>query len=144
QVLLPLDPFHYDRFDTPDDELNGKWSLNFSTNPQGDVDKATMSLDEREALFVRRPEVPDEPTLRSLAGTYQAPDGANFKVVFRDGALYRLAPAEPDMQFEPYKGLTFHQREFSDHSYEFILDNGRAAGLKESDPSGVITDRRVD
>jgi len=36
--------FHYDRFDTPDDEQDGKWSVNFQTNPQGDIDKATMSL----------------------------------------------------------------------------------------------------
>jgi CubicO group peptidase (beta-lactamase class C family) len=144
KVQLPLEHFHYDRFDTPDDELNGKWSVNFSTNPQGDVDKATMSLDEREAVFVRKPQVPDEPTLRSLAGAYQAPDGAKFKVVFRDGALYRLTPAEPDMKFEPYKGLTFHQREFSDHAYEFILDNGRVTALKETDPSGEVTDQRTD
>jgi len=144
KVRLPLEPFHYDRFDTPDDELNGKWSVNFSTNPLGDVDKATMSLDEREAVFVRRPQAPDEPTLRSLAGTYQAPDGAKFKVVLRQGVLYRVAPAEPDMKFEPYKGLTFHQREFSDHSYEFILDNARVTALKERDPSGEVTDQRTD
>ncbi len=144
KIALPLEHFHYDRFDTPDDELNGKWSLNFSTNPQGDVDKATMSLDEQEAVFVRRPQAPAEPTLRSLAGNYQAPDGAKFKVVFRQGALYRVAPAEPDMKFEPYKGLTFHQREFADHSYEFILDNARVTALKERDPSGEITDQRAD
>jgi Domain of unknown function (DUF3471) len=55
KIRMPLSHFHYDRFDTADDEENGKWSVNFSTNPQGDVDKATMSLDEAEATFVRRP-----------------------------------------------------------------------------------------
>jgi len=144
RVHLPLENFHYDRFDTPDDELDGKWSVNFSTNPQGDVDKATMSLDEAEAVFVRKAEVPDEATLRSLAGTYQAPDGAKYKVVYREGSLCREAPAEPAIQLTPYKGLTFHQREFSDHEYEFIRDNGRVSGLKESDPSGQVTNRRVE
>jgi len=46
KIKLPLAHFHYDRFDTPNDEENGKWSVSFSTNPQGDIDKATMSLDE--------------------------------------------------------------------------------------------------
>ena len=96
KVHLPLENFHYDRFDTPDDELDGKWSVNFSTNPQGDVDKATMSLDETEAVFVRKAEAPDEATLRSLAGTYQAPDGAKYKVEYRGGSLYRVAqPSRP-------------------------------------------------
>src|SRR3989442_1348495 len=43
QIALPLSHFHYDRFDTPDDEEDGKWSVNFSTNPQGEVDKLLMS-----------------------------------------------------------------------------------------------------
>jgi hypothetical protein len=40
--------FHYDHFDTVDDEEDGKWSVNFRTNPQGDVDQAVISLDEAE------------------------------------------------------------------------------------------------
>src|SRR6266536_6024062 len=56
RVQLPLSHFHYDRFDTPDDERDGKWSVNFGTNPQGEVDKATMSLDEAEATFIRKAE----------------------------------------------------------------------------------------
>ena len=50
---FPMKHFHYDRFDTPDDEQDGMWSVNFSTNPQGDIDKATMSLDEAEATFTQ-------------------------------------------------------------------------------------------
>ena len=55
QDRLPLAHFHYDRFDTPDDERFGKTAINFQTNPQGDVDKAVMSLDEAEAVFTRKP-----------------------------------------------------------------------------------------
>src|SRR5260370_27655074 len=33
KIRMPLTHFHYDRFDTPDDEQDGKWSVNFSTNP---------------------------------------------------------------------------------------------------------------
>ncbi|MDJ0569166.1 MAG: serine hydrolase [Pleurocapsa sp. MO_192.B19] len=34
RINLPLNHFHYDRFDTPDDERYGKRSVNFLTNPQ--------------------------------------------------------------------------------------------------------------
>jgi hypothetical protein len=63
-----LTHFHYDRFDTPDDERDGKWSVNFSTDPQGEVDKAVMSVDEAEAVFTRTPEPLDPKRLHQLAG----------------------------------------------------------------------------
>ena len=34
KIRMPLTHFHYDRFDTADDEEDGKWSVNFSTNPR--------------------------------------------------------------------------------------------------------------
>jgi CubicO group peptidase (beta-lactamase class C family) len=49
KVKLPLSHFHYDRFDTPDDEQDGKSSVNFLTNPQGEIDRAEMSLDDAAA-----------------------------------------------------------------------------------------------
>jgi len=33
KIKMPMSHFHYDRFDTPDDEQDGKWSVNFGTNP---------------------------------------------------------------------------------------------------------------
>jgi len=42
----PLSHFHYDRFDTPDDEQYGRFSVNFRTKPQGDISEAVMSIDE--------------------------------------------------------------------------------------------------
>ena len=50
---LPLEHFHYDRFDSPDDELFGKRSITFRTNPQGDIDKLVLYLDEVRAVFTR-------------------------------------------------------------------------------------------
>ena len=40
----------------PDDEIYGKWSVNFLTNPQGELDKVLMSLDEGEVTFTRKPD----------------------------------------------------------------------------------------
>src|SRR3989440_2029448 len=46
EFRFPMSHFHYDRFDTPEDDQYGKFSVNFRTNPQGDIDNAVISLDE--------------------------------------------------------------------------------------------------
>jgi len=129
--------FHYDRFDTPDDELYGKWSVNFQTNPQGDVDKALMSLDEAEAVFTRRPETLDPNLLKQLAGVYETPTGSKFQVVLKEGnVLCLVLPGQPEEELIPYKGLKFKIKEFSDLIFEFVIENGQVKALKQRDPSG--------
>jgi CubicO group peptidase (beta-lactamase class C family) len=145
KIRMPLSHFHYDRFDTPDDELDGKWSVNFATNPQGEVDKATMALDEAEATFVRKPETLDPQILQALAGAYKTPTGATFHVVLKkDGNLYRVSPGQPEQEFLPYRGLKFRVREFSDLTFEFLVENGRPSGLKVVSPSGDYLNMRAE
>jgi CubicO group peptidase (beta-lactamase class C family) len=137
KIHFPLTHFHYERFDTPDDEQDGKWSVNFATNPQGDVDKATMSLDEAEAVFTRQPPTIDGGLADRLAGTYETPDGLKFHVAARPGnELYVLFPGQPDEKLIPYKGLKFRVQEFADVIFEFVDENGRTTALKQIDPSG--------
>ncbi len=142
KIRLPLSHFHYDRFDTPDDEQNGKWSVNFLTNPQGEIDKAEMSLDQAAVTFTRR--VPaalsSVDTLRQFVGTYQTPSGGKFDVVIRPGDT--LAIRSPDGTFLnliPWQPNRFHIKEFADVVYEFRVVNGRAVDLKRADPSGEYT-----
>jgi CubicO group peptidase (beta-lactamase class C family) len=140
KMTFPMTHFHYDRFDTPDDERFGKWSVNFGTNAQGDVDRALMSLDEAEATFLRRPEKPDLSVLKQLAGTYETPTGARFQVLLKEGGNLFLAFAgQPERKLIPYKGLKFKILEFSDVTYEFVLEKGQARALKQRDPSGEFT-----
>ena len=139
KIQLPLNRFHYDRFDTPDDEIYGKWSVNFVTNPQGDVATATMSLDEAEASFTRRPQALEPQLLSKLAGTYENPTGVKFQVVLKqDGSLYLLSPGAPEEKLIPYKGLQFHFKEFSDLVLEFVMENEQVKALKQRDPSGEV------
>jgi hypothetical protein len=135
---LPLTHFHYDRFDTPDDEQDGKWSVNFVTDPQGAVDKAVMSLDEAEAVFTRKPEPLDPRRLTQLAGAYETPTGFTFQVVLKeeDGSLYVVFPGWPDEKLILYKGLTFRVQEFSDVVLEFVEENGQITAVKRRDPAG--------
>jgi hypothetical protein len=74
-IRLPLSHFHYDRFDTPDDEEDGKFSLNFRTSPMGEVESAEISLDEAAVTFTRRvpPALTADSTLARYAGTYLSP-----------------------------------------------------------------------
>src|SRR5207237_2076708 len=114
KIILPLTHFHYDRFDTPNDEENGKWSVNFSTNPQGDIDKATMSLDEGEVTFVRRPPKLDEAAAQLIAGNYETVTGAKFQIMFQpDSGIFIETHGTPHQKRMPYKPLKSHRPEFS-------------------------------
>jgi len=135
-IKLPLNHFHYDRFDTPDDELYGKWSVNFSTNPQGDIDKALMSLDEAEVVFTRKPPTLDPKLLQQLAGTYETPTAVKFQVVLKEDGLYLVFTGQPEQKLIPIKGLQFRLKEFSDLVFEFVMENGKVKALKQRDPSG--------
>jgi hypothetical protein len=147
KIKAPLAHFHYDRFDSPDEEpeegmdfMEGKWSVNFGTSPQGEVDRALISLDEAEVTFVRR--VPAElsrpETLRPYAGTYLNPTGAKFQVVLQQsGTLAVVFPGQPPQALLPWKPRQFRLKEFSDVVVEFVAAPGGAiTGMKYTDPSG--------
>ena len=137
RIRFPLTHFHYDRFDTPNDERFGIWSLNFATNPQGDVDKIVMSLDEAEAVFTRKSEALDPKLLQQLAGPYETATGFKIQVALKeDGNLYLVVPGQPEQMLIHYKGLQFRIKEFSDLVLEFVMENGRVKAIKQRDPSG--------
>jgi CubicO group peptidase (beta-lactamase class C family) len=137
KIVLPLAHFHYDRFDTPDDERYGRTSLNFLTNPQGDVDKVVTSMDEAEVTFVRKPAALDAEMMKKLAGTYETPVGVKFEVVLKeDGQLYLRFAGQADQALTAYKGLKFKIKDFSDVMFEFTVENGVVKSLKQIDPSG--------
>jgi len=140
QFQFPLSHFHYDRFDTPDDEQYGRFSINFRTNPEGDVDSLVTSMDEAEVVFTRRPPTLDAKLLQSLAGTYLTPAKVKFQVVYQPGAgLALVFPGAPPHALVPLKGLRFRTPQFADDIFEFVMDNGKVKALKERDPSGEFT-----
>jgi CubicO group peptidase (beta-lactamase class C family) len=141
KIRLPLRHFHYDRFDTPDDEQDGQWSVNFGTSALGEVDKAQMSLDEAEAVFLRRvPAVLSSvETLRQYAGRYQTPTGASFEVVLKqEGTLGLAFAGQPFRPLVPWKPHRFRVKEFSDVVVEFVVEDGQVKAMKQVDPSGEV------
>jgi len=140
KIRMPMTQFHYDRFDTPDDEQDGKWSVNFRTNPQGDVDQAVMSLDEAEAVFVRKPDAVDPKLLAQMAGMYMTPNGSTVEIVVKpDGELTLRLPGQPDFELKHAKSLAFKLPQFSDLTLEFLVEDGQVKALKQKDPSGEYT-----
>ena len=69
KIRLPLSHVHYDRFDTPEDVEDGKWSVNFLRNASGEVDRAEMPVDGAVIVFKRRVTT----ALSSVAGPRQQP-----------------------------------------------------------------------
>jgi CubicO group peptidase (beta-lactamase class C family) len=134
---LPLKQFHYDRFDSPDDKLFGKRSINFGTNPQGDIDKATLYLEEAEAIFTRKPETLDHERLKQLAGTYEAPSGSRFRISLEGDTLSMAFLGQPSDKLVPYKGYKFKVLHNADSVVEFIVENGQVKGLKQIEPAGT-------
>ncbi len=140
EFQFPLSHFHYDRFDTPDDEQYGRFSLNFRTNPQGDIDSAVISLDEGEVVFTRKPDKLEPALLEKLAGDYITPTKFKFQVLYQPGAGLSLAfPGGPPTKLIPIKGLKFRTPQFADDIYEFVMQNGRVTALKERNPEGEFT-----
>jgi len=140
KMRFPMTHFHYDRFDTPDDEQDGKWSVNFRTNPQGDIDQAVMSLDEAEAVFVRKPDTINPQLMSQLAGAYETPTGVKIQVMLAPGGTLSLVlPGQPVIPLSQVKGLTFQMPRFSDVTLEFVVQDGHVRGLKQKDPSGELT-----
>ena len=140
EFQFPLSHFHYDRFDTPDDEQYGRFSVNFGTNPQGDIATAMMSLDEAEVVFNLKPEALDPKLVETLAGVYLTPAKIKFQVVYQPGTgLSLVFPGAPPQKLIQVKGLQFRTPQFADTIYEFVVEVGQVKALKERDPSGEFT-----
>jgi CubicO group peptidase (beta-lactamase class C family) len=140
EFQFPMSHFHYDRFDTPDDEQYGKFSVNFRTNPQGDLDSAVISLDQAEVVFTRKPLTLDPSLLEKLAGVYMTPSKVKFEVQYQPGqGLSLVFPGGPPQKLIPIKGMQFRTPQFADIIFEFVVENGQVKALKRRDPSGEFT-----
>jgi len=139
KIILPLNHYHYDRFDTPDDENEGKWSVNYLTNPQGDIDKIVMSVDEGEVVFTRKPDVSmtDPAFLAKYLGNYELA-GQTLKLTLNeDNKLVIVIPGQPVFELIPNKADKFKFKQFSDFLIQFINEKGTIIGFDLSQPSGV-------
>lgn len=136
-IKLPLNHFHYDRFDSNDDEEDGKFSLNFRTNPMGEIEGVEISLDEAAVTFTRQ--VPAAltaaATLQMYAGTYTTPSGGKTVVTFQPGKGLSIRGG-PDLQ--PWRPNQFRVKEFPDVVISFTVEGGKVLAMRQRDPSGEL------
>ncbi|MEY3422689.1 MAG: Beta-lactamase precursor, partial [Bacteroidota bacterium] len=120
-TTLPLSHYHYDRFQSSDDEIDGKWTLRFGLDAQGSVQQVMVSMDEKEVVFIKKAEakLSDPNFLKNLAGLYEL-DGNTTEIILTGKEL--MIKGAPPQHLEPYKGNTFKIREFSDQLVEFVFD----------------------
>jgi hypothetical protein len=129
-VSLPLKHYHYDRFISPDDEIDGQWSFIFNTDAQGDISELRVSLDEKEVVFTKKadPKLSDPAFLKKLTGKYEL-DGSTISIEINNNEL--TITSAPPQHLVPYKGNSFRIREFSDQIVEFLVEpSGIPRGIK--------------
>jgi hypothetical protein len=140
---MPLSHFHYDRFDTPDDEEDGKFSLNFRTNSMGEIESLEISMDEAPVTFTRRvpPALLADATLQTYAGTYLSPSGGKVEVAFQPGKGLSLRGANIDLL--PWRPRQFRVKEYPDLVIAFTVEDGKVTELRQRDPSGEYVLKRM-
>lgn len=141
-IHIPMLHFHYDRFDTDNDEENGFYSLNYQTNPQGDVDRFVISLDEGEVIFIKKadPNLSTVETLTKYTGVYKI--GTNKVILSLKNKNHLVIEGEPDTELIPYKPNIFKLKEFADVTIEFVIENGKVIALKQKTGSGEYEIRK--
>ena len=135
-IHLPMHHFHYDRFDTKNDEQDGFYSLNYQTNPQGEVDRFVVSLDEGEVTFVKKADatLSTVETLTKYTGKYKI--GTNAINVILKNKNHLFLEGQPDLELIPYKPNIFKTKEYADFTISFVIENGKVVAMKQKDGSG--------
>jgi len=140
---LPLTHYHFNRFDTPNDEDFGKWSINFNISPQGEINSAIISIDEGQVVFNKKTDVsfsnPD--LLKQYAGKYEYA-GSEFEIKLKDGKLALIGTTDDILI--PYKKHIFKVSKFDDLQIEFIMEKDKISGMMYKTPSGIYECKRIE
>jgi CubicO group peptidase (beta-lactamase class C family) len=144
RISLPMHHFHYDRFDTINDQDLGLYSVNYQTNPQGEIDRFITSLDEGEVTFMKKVDasLSTTETLSKYAGKYKI--GTYIVNVVLKNKTHLYLEGSPDIELLPYKPHTFKTKEYSDYTVEFIIENGKVTAMKEKNGSGEYVTKRFE
>lgn len=138
KMTIPLKHYHYDRFDTPNDEDMDLLSLNFTTNFQGSIDGFFVSIDETQTRFsLKTDSLLSNPNILSkYVGKYAI--AGDFKnVEFINNSLYLVISGYPSHQLIPIKPNMFRIKELPDNTIEFVVENGKVKAFIQIDPSGA-------
>ncbi len=143
---FPLQHYHYDIFEVPEDadSVAAGQRLQFHLNKQGDIETASAALDPAlgEDIVFRRVAKLSPEELPPLAGEYVLGE-LTATVSLSNGTLRLSVPGQPQYELLPKRGLSFDVKGLPGFTVEFKKDaSGKVTEAVFSQPNGVFTAKR--
>src|SRR5438132_390099 len=139
----PLDNYHYDVFQVPEDSdsVAAGEKFQFEMNKKGDIDRVSAALEPslgEDIVFTRAPEKIAADVLQSVTGDYVL-NGQAVSVALIGGLLRLTVPGQPQYELVPTKGLSFDVKGLPGFSIEFQKDaTGKISEAVFDQPNGVF------
>ena len=127
-IERPLEHFHYDTFQVPENPLDQfeKLRITFPTNAQGEISTLQANLESRvsEIVFTRAPEkrMFETSFLRQFTGEYDNPGRAFTVELAGESALQMVFPGSPPRKLAPRHGTRFDVQDMTGVTLEFKQD----------------------
>ena len=144
---FPLEHYHYDLFEVPEDSdsIAAGEKFQFEMNKKGEIDRIAAALEpalSEDIIFTRAPEKISTDVLQKLSGDYLlAGQTVTFAV---SGDVLRLSvPGQPVYELIPGKELSFDVKGLPGFSVDFQMDaSGKIAEAVFNQPNGVFHAKR--
>jgi CubicO group peptidase (beta-lactamase class C family) len=148
-LSAPLDHFHYDTFEVPEDDALDfpRTKISFQTNLQGDIASLSTPLESsvKEIVFSRATDlsVMNRATLEPLAAQYQLGPAAVTVALEGENALTLTVPGQPTYTLVPTGALKFNVKGLTGFSIEFKKNEaGTVDQLVFYQPNGTFVAKR--
>lgn len=144
---FPLEHYHYDVFQVPEESDNAAAGekFQFEMNKKGDVDRVAASLEPalgEDIIFTRAPEKISADLLQTLTGQYLL-GGQTITVSLAGKTLQLTVPGQPQYELVPTKELSFDIKGLPGFSVDFQKDSsGKITEIVFHQPNGVFRAKR--
>jgi len=144
---VPLQHYHYDIFQVPDDAEDSAAAgqrFQFNMNKQGDIETVSSALEQAlgEDIVFRRIAKLSPEDLQPIVGDYVLGE-LTATVTLTDGTLRLALPGQPQYDLLPKRGLTVDVKGMAGFAVEFKKDaSGKVTEAVFSQPNGVFTAKR--
>jgi CubicO group peptidase (beta-lactamase class C family) len=143
----PLEHYHYDVFQVPEDSdgvaAGEKWQ--FELNKKGDIDRISAALEPalgEDIVFTRVPEKLSKDVLQSLTGDYLLGE-MTVSAAFAGDVLRLAVPGQRQYELVPTKGLSFDVKGLPGFSVDFPKDaSGKISEAAFNQPNGDFYAKR--
>lgn len=127
-VERPLEHFHYDTFQVPENPLDSfeKLRVTFPTDAQGEIStiQANVEPNVKEIVFTRAAEkrMFDSSFLRQFTGEYDTPGQPWTVALAGENTLQLISPGAPPRKLIPRRGTRFDVQDMTGVTLEFKQD----------------------